>query len=290
MASILKPKSLLSRLSGSAPSAPTIPATTSPTTSSAATTGVTPIGDTPSGAASSPHDINGNTTTTTATSTATTTTQASPAISNATAMNNSGAMTNAAPNAILDGVRQQARAILEQCQQECEAIRETTKQQAIEEGQAIIDQLARQQAEQIAEERITKVLSRVDTLCEGLEQATEEWLRNWQHETVSLAIKIAEKLLVRQIESDPTILLTWIEDMVKLVQGQRRMVIKLSSHDAMQLSGALSELIERLSPGVEFQVIEDASFSSGSVVLETPETTLDRSLKTQLERLQQELA
>jgi len=288
MASILKPKSLLSRLSGSAPSAPTIPATTSPTTSSAATTGVTPIGDTPSGAASSPHDINGNTTTTTAT--AATTTQASPAISNATAMNNSGAMTNAAPNAILDGVRQQARAILEQCQQECEAIRETTKQQAIEEGQAIIDQLARQQAEQIAEERITQVLSRVDTLCEGLEQATEEWLRNWQHETVSLAIKIAEKLLVRQIESDPTILLTWIEDMVKLVQGQRRMVIKLSSHDAMQLSGALSELIERLSPGVEFQVIEDASFSSGSVVLETPETTLDRSLKTQLERLQQELA
>jgi flagellar biosynthesis/type III secretory pathway protein FliH len=68
------------------------------------------------------------------------------------------------------------------------------------------------------------------------------------------------------------------------------MVIKLSSHDAMQLSDALSELIERLSPGVEFQVIEDASFSSGSVVLETPETTLDRSLKTQLERLQQELA
>lgn len=290
MASILKPKSLLSRLSGSTPSAPTIPATTSPTTSSAATTGATPTGATTSGAASSPHDINGNTTTTTATSTATTTTQASPAISNATAMNNSGAMTNAAPNAILDGVRQQARAILEQCQQECEAIRETTKQQAIEEGQAIIDQLARQQAEQIAEERITQVLSRVDTLCEGLEQATEEWLRNWQHETVSLAIKIAEKLLVRQIESDPTILLTWIEDMVKLVQGQRRMVIKLSSHDAMQLSGALSELIERLSPGVEFQVIEDASFSSGSVVLETPETTLDRSLKTQLERLQQELA
>jgi len=290
MASILKPKSLLSRLSGSAPSAPTIPATTSPTTSSAATTGATPTGATPSGAASSPHDINGNTTTTTATSTATTTTQASPAISNATAMNNSGAMSNAAPTAILDSVRQQARAILEQCQQECEAIRETTKQQAIEEGQAIIDQLARQQAEQIAEERITQVLSRVDTLCEGLEQATEEWLRNWQHETVSLAIKIAEKLLVRQIESDPTILLTWIEDMVKLVQGQRRMVIKLSSHDAMQLSGALSELIERLSPGVEFQVIEDASFSSGSVVLETPETTLDRSLKTQLERLQQELA
>lgn len=266
MASILKPKSLLSRLSGSNASAPTNPTTSS----NSATTGST----------ASPHESNSST------NTATT----SPTLNNLAAVNNAASMNNAAPNAILDGVRQQARAILEQCQQECEAIRETTKQQAIDEGQAIIDQLARQQAEQIAEERITQVLGRVDTLCEGLEQATEEWLRNWQHETVSLAIKIAEKLLVRQIESDPTILLTWIEDMVKLVQGQRRMIIKLSSHDAMQLSGVISELIERLSPGVEFQVIEDASFSSGSVVLETPETTLDRSLKTQLERLQQELA
>ena len=272
MASILKPKSLLSRLSGSNASAPTNPKTSS----NSATTGST----------ASPHESNSSTNTATTSPTL----NNLAAVNNLAAINNAASMNNAAPNAILDGVRQQARAILEQCQQECEAIRETTKQQAIDEGQAIIDQLARQQAEQIAEERITQVLGRVDTLCEGLEQATEEWLRNWQHETVSLAIKIAEKLLVRQIESDPTILLTWIEDMVKLVQGQRRMIIKLSSHDAMQLSGVLSELIERLSPGVEFQVIEDASFSSGSVVLETPETTLDRSLKTQLERLQQELA
>jgi len=190
----------------------------------------------------------------------------------------------------LESVRQQARSILEQCQRECEAMRETTKQQAIEEGQAIIDRLARQQADQIARERVQEVLTRVDTLCEALELATEDWLRNWQHETVSLAIKIAEKLLVRQIESDPTILLTWIEEMVRLVQGQRRIVIKLSTQDAMQLAEALPELIARLSPGVEFQVVEDPAFSVGSVVLETPETTLDRSLKTQLDRLQQELA
>ncbi len=193
-------------------------------------------------------------------------------------------------NAMLDGIRQQARSILEQCQRECEALREATKQQAIDEGQAIIDRLARQQADQIAQERVQEVLTRVDTLCEALELATEDWLRNWQHETVSLAIKISEKLLVRQIESDPTILLTWIEDMVRLVQGQRRIVIKLSTQDAMQISDALPELIARLSPGVEFQVIEDPTFSVGSVVLETPETTLDRSLKTQLDRLQQELA
>jgi flagellar biosynthesis/type III secretory pathway protein FliH len=37
------------------------------------------------------------------------------------------------------------------------------------------------------------------------------------------------------------------------------------------------------------QIVDDPSLEECSVVLETPETTLDRSLKTQLERLQQEL-
>jgi flagellar biosynthesis/type III secretory pathway protein FliH len=77
--------------------------------------------------------------------------------------------------------------------------------------------------------------------------------------------------------------------MVRLVQSQRRMTIKLSSADAMKLSEALPVLIERLSPGVEFKIVDDPSLESCSVVLETPDTTLDRSLATQLQRLYQEL-
>jgi flagellar biosynthesis/type III secretory pathway protein FliH len=169
-------------------------------------------------------------------------------------------------------------------------LRETTRREAVEEGRAVIDQLAKQRAEILVEERISDIVARVDSICLALENATQQWLREWQHETVSLAIKISEKLLVRQIESDPTILLQWIEEMVRLVQSQRRMTIKLSSADAMKLSEALPALIERLSPGMEFQIIDDPNLEDCSVVLQTPDTTLDRSLRTQLERLEQELA
>jgi len=183
----------------------------------------------------------------------------------------------------------QARAILEQCQRDCHVLRETARKEAVEEGHALIDQLAQQRAETLVGEQLTDIVARVDSICLALENATQQWLKEWQHETVSLAIKIAEKLLVRQIESDPTILLQWIEEMVRLVQSQRRMTIKLSSADAMKLSEALPVLIERLSPGVEFKIVDDPSLESCSVVLETPDTTLDRSLGTQLQRLYQEL-
>ncbi len=189
----------------------------------------------------------------------------------------------------IDSVMAQARAILEQCQKDCQQLRDAARKQAVEEGRAVIDQLAQQRADTLVSEQMTDVVARVDAICTALENATQQWLRQWQHETVSLAIKIAEKLLVRQIESDPTILLQWIEEMVRLVQGQKQLTIRLSSADALKLSDALPALIQRLSPGVDFQIVDDPTMDSCSVVIETPETTLDRSLKTQLDRLQQEL-
>ncbi|MFM8573138.1 MAG: FliH/SctL family protein [Pirellula sp.] len=189
----------------------------------------------------------------------------------------------------LDSVMAQARAILEQCQRDCQQLRETTRKEAVQEGRAVIDQLAQQQADALVAQQMTNIAERVDSICRALQDATQQWLREWQHETVSLAVKIAEKLLVRQIESDPTILLQWIEEMVRLVQNHRHLTIRLSSSDAMKLSDALPALIERLSPGIEFQIVDDPSLEDCSVVVQTPETTLDRSLKTQLERLEQEL-
>ena len=189
----------------------------------------------------------------------------------------------------LDSVKEQARAILEQCQRDCQQMRETVRREAVEEGQAVIDQIAAVRADSLVGEQLKEIVSRVDGICDALENATQNWLREWQHETVSLAIKIAEKLLVRQIESDPTILLQWIEEMVRLVQGQRHLLIKLSTADAMKLSEALPALIERLSPGVDFQIVDDPAMDACSVIVQTPDTTLDRSLKTQLERLEQEL-
>ena len=200
----------------------------------------------------------------------------------------SGNQPTATP-APIESVLAQSKAILEQCQKECESLREQTRQQAVEEGQAIIDQLAKSQAESLVQEKISHVLERVDSVCDALENATQQWLRAWQHETVSLAIKIAEKVISRQIESDPTILITWLEDLVQLVQSQRRLTIKLNSQDALQLADALPELIERFSPSVEFQIVDDPNMERCSVVIDAPETTLDRSIKTQLDRLEQEL-
>jgi len=189
----------------------------------------------------------------------------------------------------IDTVREQAQQLLRESQIECTRMQALAKEEGTRLGENHVERLAMQMAGQIAEKRVQEAASSVKTLCEDLETATQQWLRQWQHETITLAIGISEKILSRQIESDPSILISWIEDSVRLIQGQRQILLRIHPEDAQRLSSALSELIEDMQPSVEIQVVEDVAVGKFGVILQTPDTTIDRSLQTQLKRLVEEL-
>ena len=189
----------------------------------------------------------------------------------------------------IDTVREQAQQLMRHSQLECARIQLQAKEEGTRLGESQVERLAMQMASQIAEKRIQEVAHNVKTLCEDIESATQQWLRQWQHETITLAIGIAEKILSRQIESDPSILISWIEDSVRLIQGQRQILLRIHPEDAQRLSTALSELVEDMKPSFEIQVAEDIAVGKFGVILQTPDTTIDRSLQTQLKRLVEEL-
>ncbi len=189
----------------------------------------------------------------------------------------------------IDKVREQAQQLLQDSHLECTRIQAQAKEEGTRQGESQVERLAMQMASQIAEKRVQEVANNVKSLYEDLETATQQWLRQWQHETITFAIGIAEKLLARQIESDPSILISWIEDSVRLIQGQRQILLRIHPEDAQRLSAALSELVDGMKPSVEIQVVEDVAVGKFGVILQTPDTTIDRSLQTQLKRLVEEL-
>ena len=189
----------------------------------------------------------------------------------------------------IDTVREQAQQLLRESQTECALIQARAKEEGTRQGENHVERLAMQMAGQIAEKRVQEAAHSVKVLCEDLEAATQQWLRQWQHETITIAIAISEKILARQIESDPSILISWIEDSVRLIQGQRQILLRIHPDDAQRLSSAISELVNDMKPSVEIQVAEDVAVGKFGVVLQTPDTTIDRSLQTQLKRLVEEL-
>lgn len=189
----------------------------------------------------------------------------------------------------LDTVREQAQQLLRETQSECDQIRALAQQEGLKNSQSHIEKMAHQLASQISNDQIQQTTHSVNRFCLELENATEQWLRQWQHETIALAIAIAEKLLVRQVESDPTILLDWIQDSVRLVAGQKNITIRIHPEDAQRLSEPLSEFINSTSPNAQIQVAEDVAVGQFGVILQTEETTIDRTIRTQLRRLMDEL-
>ena len=176
----------------------------------------------------------------------------------------------------IDTVREQAQALLRDSHLECTRIQAQAKEEGTRQGESQVERLAMQMASQIAEKRVQEVANNVKSLYEDLETATQQWLRQWQHETITFAIGIAEKLLARQIESDPSILISWIEDSVRLIQGQRQILLRIHPEDAQRLSAALSELVDGMKPSVEIQVVEDVAVGKFGVIVQTPDTTIDR--------------
>jgi flagellar biosynthesis/type III secretory pathway protein FliH len=189
----------------------------------------------------------------------------------------------------IETVREQAQQMIHDSRAEADRVKAAAHEEGVRGGESHVERLAMQMASQISERRIQEVAGSVRTLCEELESATQQWLRQWQHETITLAIAITEKLLARQIESDPTILIDWIEDSVRMVQGQRQLQLKIHPEDAQRLSGALNELVEDMKPSMEIQVTEDVSVGRFGVILQTADSTIDRSMQTQLKRLVEEL-
>ncbi|MFN9916753.1 MAG: FliH/SctL family protein, partial [Pirellulaceae bacterium] len=131
--------------------------------------------------------------------------------------------------------------------------------------------------------------SRMEALAEELEQATHQWLRQWQHETIPLAISIAERLVHRQIELDPSILLNWLQESVRLAQGNQKLELRMHPSDIQVLGAALEQFINQQRHRMAIELIEDPAVERHGIILQAVELTIDQPLSAQLSRLREEL-
>jgi flagellar assembly protein FliH len=189
----------------------------------------------------------------------------------------------------LDSVRQQAAIMIDEARRECETLRA----QAVQEGHLLAKEAAAQDttvlASELAADQVAIAMQSIEQLGKSFEEATRQWLRQWQHETIPLAIEIAEKLICRQIETDPDILMQWITQSVRLVQNSRKIQLRMHPRDIALLQPALGTLIKQLSSSTTVEVLEDATIERTGAIIATPDGHIDVQLKTQLRRLSEEL-
>jgi flagellar assembly protein FliH len=180
-----------------------------------------------------------------------------------------------------DNPEASAAAIIAEAQRQADEIR----RQAAEEAQ----QAAEQMLDSGIEKRMEALLPIVRQAAAQLADAKQAWLRRWEQSAVQLAVKIAEKVIRREVTRTGEVTLNLVREALELAAGTQQMKIRLHPADFATFESQIKRLAQEISRGAEAVIVPDEAISRGGCRLETQHGVIDQQIETQLERIAAEL-
>lgn len=160
---------------------------------------------------------------------------------------------------------------------------------AVEEGR----QQARKDAEKALEAELKRRseagLATLGKIGQQLESQRAEWQQHWETYAIKLSTGIAERVIRRELKSDPLITVQWIREALEMGSGSSQIQVMLHPTDIQSLGPLLEELTARMNRGATTSVVPDDSLGMGEVRVVTEHGSLDQRISSQLERLEKEL-
>jgi flagellar assembly protein FliH len=157
---------------------------------------------------------------------------------------------------------------------------------AFEQGQAVGEAAATEQALQQAAQKLEPVIARLSQVIQELAGMRKRFRGEAEADTVKLAIAIARRVLYRELATDPEAILGLVMAAFQKLNARETHRLRVSPADAAMIQEHRSRL--ELPPAVE--ILADSSLGPGSVVFETSRGELDATVNTQLAEIDRGLA
>jgi type III secretion protein L len=177
-------------------------------------------------------------------------------------------------NAEVYDAKQQANAIIAEAQRQAQEIlarAQEERQKTLAEG--------REEGKQEGLKAVNEVLARAH-LIRG------ELLRQGQPQMLELALKIAEKIIGRDLERDPRLLVDICANAIENVRNAKQMVVRVNPKAAAVLRERKAELLQAIGRSVDLAIKEDGDVEALGCVIQTEFGTIDAQLMTQMQMLQ----
>ncbi|MBF7081962.1 flagellar biosynthesis protein [Desulfallas sp. Bu1-1] len=183
--------------------------------------------------------------------------------------------------AIVDAAREQAASIIEQARQEAIAEAEKIKSAAAREG---YDRGYREALE-AARIETEKIMAGAGKVLAQAEQVRREKLTGLKDEILELALEIAEKILARELELHPDIVLNVAGEALQLVTNRKSVVLWVNPEDLQICENHRERLLNHLPPRAELQILTDEQIERGGCVVETDFGKVDARITAKWENL-----
>ncbi len=163
---------------------------------------------------------------------------------------------------IIEAAKKQAQELLDAAQLEKEKVFDEAREAGRQHGLA-----------QVSEQLIRAKLLQTQVL----EQAEKE--------VVALACKVAEKIIGKDLERKPELVVEICATAIETVRGAQQIVIRVNPKDAAILREHKPRMMELIGRVREIAIKEDSEVARFGCIIETDSGTIDAQLVTQLEML-----
>jgi type III secretion protein L len=177
-------------------------------------------------------------------------------------------------NAEVFDARQSAQGILEEAQRE--------KERIIAEAQRERDEVlakAREQGRQEGLAQSSEIILRA-------KMQAGEILASQEKDVIQLACKIAEKIIGRDLEREPELLMDMCANAIEQLRSAKSMVLRVHPKTAQVLRARKPELMELIGRAVDVAIREDPEVAPVGCIVQTEFGSVDAQLPTQFEMLQ----
>jgi type III secretion protein L len=177
-------------------------------------------------------------------------------------------------NAEVFDARQSAQGILEEAQRE--------KERILAEAQRERDEVLAKAREQGRQEG----LAQASELILRAKMQAGEILANQEKDVIQLACKIAEKIIGRDLEREPELLMDMCATAIEQLRSAKSMVLRVHPKTAQVLRARKPELMELIGRAVDLAIREDPEVAPVGCIVQTEFGSVDAQLPTQFEMLQ----
>jgi flagellar assembly protein FliH len=187
--------------------------------------------------------------------------------------------------AYLQQVREQAVQIIAQARAEAEQI----KSKAQAEGRQAALQAAETAIQNKLDEQLKQLLPALESAAQQIVQTKDLWQRHWEQNLLRLATKIAERVVRREIATEPEIPLTLVREALELASGSQKVTLHLHPADRAALGDRVQQLAARMAKLGPVHVVSDETVTRGGCRVHTEFGVIDQQIESQLQRIEAEL-
>lgn len=107
-----------------------------------------------------------------------------------------------------------------------------------------------------------------------------------EKEVLELALKVAAKIIGRDLERDPDLVLEIVAGCTEAARSSKAMIIKVNPEDGKLLREKRPRLTELIGRSVDLSIRDDSEVEKGGCIIQTEYGTIDGQIRTQLQMLQ----